>query len=47
MDLITYDNAHKVKNILLNGYFGNMNINLEFKKINTKINIDGLTQTEK
>ena len=47
MDLITYDNAHKIKDILLNGYFDNKSINLEFKNINAKVNINGLTEVEK
>ena len=47
MDLITYDNAHKIKDILLNGYFDNKSINLEFKNINAKVNINGLTEAEK
>ena len=47
MDLITYDNAHKVKNILLNGNLDNKSINLEFKYINAKVNINGLTEVEK
>ena len=47
MDLITYDNAHKVKDILLNGNFDNKSINLEFKNINAKVYINGLTEVEK
>lgn len=47
MDLITYDNADKIKDILLNGYFDNKSINLEFKNINAKVNINGLTEAEK
>ena len=47
MDLITYDNAHKIKDILLNGYFDNKSIKLEFKNINAKVNINGLTEVEK
>lgn len=47
MDLITYDNAHKIKDILLNGYFDNKSINLEFKNINAKVNINGLTEAGK
>ena len=47
MDLITYDNAHKVKNILLKGNLDNKSINLEFKNIDAKVNINGLTEVEK
>ena len=47
MDLITYDNAHKIKDILLNGYFDNKSINLEFKNIDAKVSINGLTEAEK
>lgn len=47
MDLITYDNAHKVKDILLKGNLDNKSIKLEFKNINAKVNINGLTEVEK
>lgn len=47
MDLITYDNAHKVKDILLKGNLDNKSIKLEFKNINAKVNINGLTAVEK
>ena len=47
MDLITYDNAHKVKDILLNGNLDNKSINLEFKNIDAKVSINGLTEVEK
>lgn len=47
MELITYDNAHKIKAILLNNYFEDKSINLEFKHINTKVIIDSLTESEK
>ena len=47
MDLITYDNAQKVKDILLKGNLDNKSINLEFKNINAKVNINELTEVEK
>lgn len=47
MELITYDNSHKIKDILLNSYFEGKSINLEFKHINTKVIIDSLTESEK
>ena len=47
MDLITYDNAHKIKDILLKGNLDNKSINFEFKNINAKVNINGLTEAEK
>ena len=47
MERITIQNAEKIKNILLNNYLDNKSINLEYKNINTIINIDGITESKK
>ena len=46
MDLITLENAEKIKHILLNNCIENKSINLEFKylKAKTKINAVGITE---
>ncbi|MEG1132715.1 MAG: hypothetical protein RSD77_10395 [Romboutsia sp.] len=46
MNQITIENADKVKYILLNNYLEDKSIELEYKYIKAKINIDGVTESE-
>lgn len=46
MERIAIENADKVKYILLNNYLEDKSIELEYKYIKAKINIDGVTESE-
>ena len=46
MELITIDNANKIKQILLNNYIEGKTINLSYPSIKTEINISNVSENE-
>ena len=46
MELITIDNANKIKQILLNNYIEGKTINLNYPSIKTEINISNVSENE-